>query len=788
MGGARRRDPAGKWENLPSGKLTTCPALVRGIFVADASVGGQFGQAAGLLDKTPVRRRDRGQHVQERPVPRSRVSARGRVVPGSASTTCSRVGGVSIGTNVGILSPTGELVADQNLPGLHIVFGSAVARPDRGGVVHARAAADDLRARGRRSRRRAPSARWPLHGYMSAVSAAPSRRSFGVLLEIAYDGTAYAGWAPQEGRATVHAVVTGAIHALDPRASLPRGTSRTDAGVHADGQLAAFDASLAIPPRGWVLALNQHLPDDVCVRSAAQRPRRVQPALRRAREALPLPGPARPDPRPALDEPRLAHRLAGRPRAARSRGASLRGDARLRRLPLVARRAERYGEDDDARRGRSRAKTRASSRIVDRGARRSSTTWCGSWSARSSTSRAESSREDAVMRALEGKERRLAGTTAPAHGLTLESSRRRASRKERVSHGRAEQGERHPRCAPRAPGEGRAVAGLWRELWDAHEAWGGYPGSHDERVYAQLAGRLEEDARVRAGQPVLGRHVHLIATWRGEVAGQVEGWFERHGVDGATPYTCEVRSLIVRSHDARRPALGRALLDELAQTARRMGRGVAGRPRGGGARAEPGARVLREVRLHARLVQPADRHLARRRRAGGRARNGGARSPTRATRSPSRCSSRRSPRGGARRATCASIGRARSTRPSSGASPAHLARASVGRAVGARRGRRARRRARIGDPRRRAPRASVPPREARHPRAVRDRSGVRSDARASRRSSRSARAWPRRAARRRWSSPISPPRDAALRGGARDGRAPLVAGRRATDRRAELVR
>ena len=84
------------------------------------------------------------------------------------------------------------------------------------------------------------------------------------------------------------------------------------------------------------------------------------------------------------------------------------------------------------------------------------------------------------------------------------------------------------------PGEGRAVAALWRELWDAHEAWGGYPGSHDERVYAQLAQRLEEDARVRAGHPVLGRHVHLVATWRGEVAGQVEGWFERHGIAAGT--------------------------------------------------------------------------------------------------------------------------------------------------------------------------------------------------------------------------------------------------------------
>ena len=60
----------------------------------------------------------------------------------------------------------------------------------------------------------------------------------------------------------------GAILAVDPHASAPRGVSRTDAGVHAEGQLAAFDAALALPPRGWVLTLNRNLPEDVAVRSA----------------------------------------------------------------------------------------------------------------------------------------------------------------------------------------------------------------------------------------------------------------------------------------------------------------------------------------------------------------------------------------------------------------------------------------------------------------------------------------------------------------------------------------
>ena len=120
--------------------------------------------------------------------------------------------------------------------------------------------------------------------------------------------------------------------------------------------------------------------------------------------------------------------------------------------------------------------------------------------------------------------------------------------------------------------EGRAISGLWRELWDAHEAWGGYEGTRDERIYDQLAQRLSEDARVRRGQPILGRHIHLVAANDLGVVGQVEGWFERHGVDDSTPFTCEVRSLIVSSR-ARTRGAGRALLEGLASVARQLSRG-----------------------------------------------------------------------------------------------------------------------------------------------------------------------------------------------------------------------
>lgn len=95
-----------------------------------------------------------------------------------------------------------------------------------------------------------------------------SRPRDSVLLTVAYDGTAYCGWASQRDGRAVADVLRSAIDALDPEAAGPFGASRTDAGVHAEGQLAAVEATRDIDPRGWVLGLNRHLPDDVAVRSA----------------------------------------------------------------------------------------------------------------------------------------------------------------------------------------------------------------------------------------------------------------------------------------------------------------------------------------------------------------------------------------------------------------------------------------------------------------------------------------------------------------------------------------
>jgi len=240
----------------------------------------------------------------------------------------------------------------------------------------------------------------------------------GVLLTVAYDGTAYSGWAPQVDTRTVHAAVTGAIHALDPRASLPRGTSRTDAGVHADGQLAAFDATLAIPARGWVLALNQHLPDDVCVRSA----RSVVAGF---------------NPRFAARGKRYRYRvLLDRVRDPRwtSRAWRVGWPVDLERLSRAARQFEgthdfaAFRSSHDPRSDTVRTMTRVAVEagedprvvaIVVEGS-----AFLYNMVRIMVGTLFEIARgklpEDAVVRALEGKTRKLAGTTAPAHGLTLE--------------------------------------------------------------------------------------------------------------------------------------------------------------------------------------------------------------------------------------------------------------------------------------------------------------------------------------------------------------------------------
>ena len=86
-----------------------------------------------------------------------------------------------------------------------------------------------------------------------------------IRLIVAYEGTRFSGWQVQPGRTTVQGTLAEAIRAISGETVVPKGASRTDAGVHALGQVAAFTTASRLEPARWMRALNAKLPADVVV-------------------------------------------------------------------------------------------------------------------------------------------------------------------------------------------------------------------------------------------------------------------------------------------------------------------------------------------------------------------------------------------------------------------------------------------------------------------------------------------------------------------------------------------
>lgn len=95
-------------------------------------------------------------------------------------------------------------------------------------------------------------------------------RNVKVVLE--YDGTAYEGWQSQASGNTIQDALVRAIQAVTGEKATVYGAGRTDAGVHAAGQVANFRTRTAIPADRLPHALNAHLPDDISVLSAEDVP------------------------------------------------------------------------------------------------------------------------------------------------------------------------------------------------------------------------------------------------------------------------------------------------------------------------------------------------------------------------------------------------------------------------------------------------------------------------------------------------------------------------------------
>jgi tRNA pseudouridine38-40 synthase len=84
-----------------------------------------------------------------------------------------------------------------------------------------------------------------------------------IAVGVEYDGSAYAGWQAQPAVASVQAVTERALSRIADAPVALVCAGRTDAGVHASGQVAHFDTAAERSVRSWVLGANSELPADV---------------------------------------------------------------------------------------------------------------------------------------------------------------------------------------------------------------------------------------------------------------------------------------------------------------------------------------------------------------------------------------------------------------------------------------------------------------------------------------------------------------------------------------------
>jgi len=83
---------------------------------------------------------------------------------------------------------------------------------------------------------------------------------------VAYNGTAYHGWQRQQNNITVVSVLEESFYAVFKQKIFISGASRTDAGVHALGQVASFVLDMQIAPETLIFAWNNNLPHDILIR------------------------------------------------------------------------------------------------------------------------------------------------------------------------------------------------------------------------------------------------------------------------------------------------------------------------------------------------------------------------------------------------------------------------------------------------------------------------------------------------------------------------------------------
>ena len=89
-----------------------------------------------------------------------------------------------------------------------------------------------------------------------------------VMLIVAYDGTNYHGWQMQPNAVTIEQILNEKLSELLKEDIQVMGASRTDAGVHAEGNVAVFDTNTSIPGEKISYALNHLLPEDIVIQES----------------------------------------------------------------------------------------------------------------------------------------------------------------------------------------------------------------------------------------------------------------------------------------------------------------------------------------------------------------------------------------------------------------------------------------------------------------------------------------------------------------------------------------
>ncbi len=87
-------------------------------------------------------------------------------------------------------------------------------------------------------------------------------------LTLEYDGSDFAGWQRQADQPTIQGMLEQALQQMTQLPTPVIGAGRTDAGVHALGQVASFRSDKPLRPEDWYRGLNALLPASICVRSA----------------------------------------------------------------------------------------------------------------------------------------------------------------------------------------------------------------------------------------------------------------------------------------------------------------------------------------------------------------------------------------------------------------------------------------------------------------------------------------------------------------------------------------